>query len=421
MLFDNQESEDSLISFSQKGESSTSIGSGLPFDVIGSDNQPIVYKKGKILTWTRWLVTHDPAWEKNYAQKYPKRCKQAVLMNNTAVVQISCKEEDRGYYKAELWKDNNKLLACENKTFNENRITFTFRTDFESASEGAKTDDEGGIYIEGEEISLEHFKVGDQYFPQDFYIVVYDSRSTWTALWSRKIYKIKIGPVITNLKTPKTDIFEGEPLDPYSDEFDVQWHIGDWVGYDHGSGYGLEMKYTLHDKLKSCMDIDQSDQKALITVENSPEDELEQGKISGDMEDGHKHSLVANESALSSSFFGNTRKIKWEGFSSNFDDDFGEYEKADTVFMEEKEAEREVDEIWHPVYIDDKGTEHRQTHKGASVWSSVGEGCYKMKMEVQRKEKTPTTARGQKQKFEINIEIKTRTHEEFYRLNTYDW
>ena len=250
---------------------------------------------------------------------------------------------------------------------------------------------------------MQHYRV-NQYIPQEFDIIVYNDRSKWTR-HREKRYQIKIGPVITNLKTPEADILEGETLDPYSDEFDIQWdwHLGDWVGYDHGSGYGLEMNYTLHDKLKSCLEIGQSTRKALITVENLPEDELEDGKVAGDMGDGEKHYLVANESALFTSIFGNIREIKWEGFSSIFKNDFGRNEKADKVFMEGKEAKREV--VWG------LGTQGagRQTHKGASLWSTVGEGCYKMKMNVKRRRDE-----SQKQKFEINLEVKVKPHDAFF-------
>ncbi len=408
VLFDSQNSSNSLVSFSQNGKSSTSIGNGLPFDIMGADNQPVAYKKGKILTWTRWLVTHDPAWEKNYAQKYPKRCKQAVIMSNEAVVRITCKEQHRDYYQAELydpWKPQNnprKKCLSQKLVYSNGVLAFYFRTSDGRNTESSVTDSDGHIYVENK-------KLPEGVFPRKFKVKLSDNTTKSTC-------NITVGPVITHLKTPEVDILEGETLDPYSDEFDILDDADDFGYYNHGFGYGLEIHYRIHDKLKSCLDNNPTGKEALITIENLTEDELQQSKIS-DIEDGEKHYLTAFSSVLFTNLLaGVNKEIKWEGFSSSFVDDFGKNERADKVFMEEKEAEREVSERWHPVYIDDTGKEHRQTHKGASVWSSVGEGCYKMKIGVKRFRDEP-----QKQKFEINLEIKTKTHEEFYRLNTYNW
>ncbi len=319
--------------------------------------------KSPILYYTKWLVTHDPKFEKEYAQK-SSAVRQAELMNNKAEIILKpapgATYSVTLYYQATIFgfskktkivdahkaKEKNGLLYYELRLFKPKKT----KTD----KKQTKTDEEGNIYVEGQKL--------DNGPSKNYRIVVKDEKTNKT--WE---VPIRIGPLLTDLDfAPK--IQAGETFDPYTNEYD----IGD------PEGYGMQINYyLLEDDVEGCLE-----QGAVFGIENDPEvPEEEKGDC------GETHLLHMSEKMLTNG----DHKGKWEGFNSNLKDR-GQIEKIDETLLNGKEAELS-EPNWAP----------GQKWKGIAPQSVCAEGKYIMRVELKRKEDP-----SQVQKIHISFEVKYR-------------
>jgi hypothetical protein len=402
VLLTNKMDGNKAINLGQQETSSVNLSNGLNCMLRkkGGDFN-LAVSKAAIIKTTKWLVTHDPVWEKSYALKYPWRCKQAALMGNEAIVIYGHSGSKDNSYKAELCQagvvSDTKICAGYIKSNHNGMVVFGFRTGLGNTNGGAKTDQEGRIYIEDTLLTNG---------PGNYYVRILKGDSAKV----EKTFPLKVGPVMTELATSPSNIFidsPNQPVDPYSDEFDIEdvAHAED-SDYNYGAGYGLKLTYDLAGAAAAALEAVEADKKAFLSFENAPDDELTGDELPGTMSSGGKHYLEVSSSSLQPRLPGLSHKIKWEGFSSEFKGHFNQMERADQIFMDGEEAERDVN--WGPSVI--SGLYQGEKQKGASVFSSVGEGWYKMKIGV-----SPEKDSTQLQKFEVNFEVETKVNGEFLK------
>jgi hypothetical protein len=304
---------------------------------------------------TEWLVTHDPAFEKNHARRLPGRYKQAALMNNKAVIMV----QGVGSPVVELVKDNALIFSrsVPDRTVG-GKLFFHYRTDADGDGK-ADTDDDGHIIVEGHVLADG---------PGDYEIVI---RSGGVEVERRDL---KIAPIMSDLSFAP-DILAGPPakFDPYTDVFDVA------IGWG-GQWYGMEIWYDLDDDVVGAFGALELGDTTIFSF-NADSNAVNNGDLTG------THYLRMDNSLMRNAW--TNYDVKWEGFNDEFDTRVAAGEKADEVFLEG--FERELGETWgHPI----------QSHRGLSPWCVVGEGAYLLNVGVKRE-----ADESQRQYYEIAIEV----------------
>ncbi len=308
---------------------------------------------------TEWLVTHNPVFEKKYAQPKPELIKHAKVMDNKAKILITPMDDKAITVK--LYQDSTFIVDAHKMDQQEDGCdVYVLRTDFDENGE-ADTDTEGQIYVEGKLLADAPEK--------DYFIKIEIDGNEFV-----DPIPIKIGPLMTELEfAPKIE--KQKKFDPYSDEFDIVMDLP-WPN-DSGQWYGMEIWYNLEDDILGGFEVG-SEQTSAFGIENNKDaPEKEQG----DIVDIH-YLKMSDDNMKKDSY-----DVKWEGFNDDLDKR-KEEEKIDEIYKDGEEAE--LPESWA----------HNQTEKGIGAQSVCSEGKYNMKVELKRKEDEE-----QIQKYEIKFEV----------------
>jgi transglutaminase-like putative cysteine protease len=322
------------------------LGSGAE---IKSGKKPIDLYVAKT---TRWLVTHDPVFEKNYAVANPDLFKQAVLMSNKATVLVSNAGSNSSIQllKPGLLGDIVLLSKAPSSVANGSSY-FELRTDANGDGK-ADTDSEGRIYVEGVPVE-----------PGSYKIAVIINGNNMGKL------DLIIKPLLTNLAFSPNVLDPTVTFDPYTDKFDIIYGPG-------GEWYGLQIKYRLNDTVSNMKMEFRDDDAADATNQ-------------GDM--GGVHALsVSNVLMKKTGLLDLDHIAKWEGFDATITD-----EKADEIYRDGREAE--IPETWN------LGDGTIQSARGIAAYHVVREGKYKNLIEVKCSEDLTQT-----QKMETRFGVQYR-------------
>ena len=296
---------------------------------------------------TKWLVVHDPDFEAEHCQPSSiPRCKQAELMSNVAQFWTCGVDEGAGPPEARLVQvdavsGDDLIVTVGGERFGD-CWRFLFDTTVGSTTDGAKTDADGGIYVEG-------IPIPGPSNPVRMYEVEVYVDSTRVAA-----HLLRISPLLAEpLYQP--NIVDSPPwsLDPYSHQFDVDdVDSGKKPGYDSGEGFGLLLSYRLLDYVTAFS----------FNIENDPSSAI-MGDIAGACYEVRVTDQFDEEARYKS--------IKWEGYSDNswVIDEGGFTERSSMVFLGGQESERPVSwtmGVGGPT----------QTHRGVAPSYVVREGSY---------------------------------------------
>ena len=306
---------------------------------------------------TEWLVTHDPEFERRCQHGiYKKRYKQAELMDNMAVFALECPGAEADQYRAELWDlggPNRKICEGYRYGHEEGRALFLFRTTVGSGTGGAKTDEDGGIYVEGEPLVE-----GPEGHWTDYYIRAYKGEE------HLHDFNIRVGPLMRAVSfAPDIMASEPESVDPYGDEVDVKMDVEWWPWAEYEAGFGLEIHYKLVDEVADLS----------FEFSDAPEG-------GGDM--GGTHRLLVHENYMKPPSWYEPHQelqVKWEGFDAAITD-----EEAHRIYMWDEEAERVV------------GSQTR----GISPVNTAAEGEYLLDVGMKLK-----GDESQRQAFQVQFEV----------------
>jgi len=322
--------------------------------------------RAREFTGTDWLVVHDPAFERDHCQPTSTpRCQQAELMGNIATLEACCFGPDASAVEVRLVQENpggNEVLVIVPGSEENMCWTFEFDTKVGSMTNGAKTDTNGGIYVEG---ALLPDGPTDLILGQTTYAF-----ELWVDNELRDTKPVTIAPLLTDLSYAP-DILADPPdtLDPYSDFFYDPYLASDtcfvWFpppGYGCGEGFGLRAEYDLDDDVSEFR----------ISVSNDPSSGRPGDAIG-------TYDLLIDDPELRTSGIVN-KTVKWEGFIDNgfVTDSYGAPERANEVFMDGVEAERGT--LW-PL-----GDGINQTFRGMAPRSVAREGDYFYQFRLGRSE-----------------------------------
>ncbi len=179
---------------------------------------------------TKWIVTHDPEFEKNYALKFPDYIKHAKLMGNNAEILVTPVYGKT--FEVKLYQGSTFIVnALDTGSRKDGLSLFQLRTDADGTG-GADTDKDGKIYVEK--------KILKNTIPSVYYLSV--------ELSGKKIsthIPITIGTILTKLGyTPA--IHNQKTLRPYTNPVDVRWDAH-WPWQSDEEGFGLKISYDLAD------------------------------------------------------------------------------------------------------------------------------------------------------------------------------
>ncbi len=328
---------------------------------------------------TEWLVTHDPKFEKDHAQRVPTKYKQAELMNNKAWATITCSSAIAPTIQAELWDlggTNTKICNGHYVGYCGGKAVFEFRTTVGSTTTGAKTDTDGSIYVEDMLLpeGLEGWKLGEH---TDYYIRFYQGATKLAE------HDIRIGPLFSGLSVSPNVLAETPAtFDPYEDTFDI---ITGWGGV----WYGMQIDYHLNGNVvgEFAHPVNSSSTTMFSFMTDSSVPLAERGDMTG------THYLYMPSSLLIAAAADYT--IKWEGFNELL---YAYTEQADAIFMsaDQDNHEAELARPWGP-------TSAPQSHKGATPLHLVGEGKYKMRIGCKRE-----FDQSQVQRLQVGFEVQYR-------------
>jgi len=303
---------------------------------------------------TEWLVTHDPVFESDFVCHGWGKCNQASLMGNKALIQVKCLQADAGKWTVQLFDKDKKQKICDaHRTgYSDGCANFELRTtiDIYQTDLGyAYSDGNGAIYIEGYILS----KGPGAYW-------VRASKEGGKVLWKNMM----IAPLMTGLEfDPKivkrgTEPFPNDTLDPYTNAFDLQLP----ENAEKGKGYGLLIQYQLSKTAEGGYQ-NRANEKTMFAFESDPEAEQADR---GDINNTHYLRLTAAEMEAAA------HRIKWEGFTDDFDSRENNGEQGREVYKAGDPAT--IQEAWGPNVTPTQNT--RQTARSISSWSTAAEGKY---------------------------------------------
>jgi hypothetical protein len=245
---------------------------------------------------TEWLVTHDPELEKRCWEN--DKYKQAELMGNRAVFTVRCGADEAHRYSVKLHEPGGLIggpgdLICDAHYLGHTSgaALFAFRTTDGSATGGARTDEQGRIYIND---PVENPPEDHPLMPGKYPVCVYRDGHRVAK------YKLRIGPLMHRLEFSPNIIGDNPAtLDPYSDPVLLEYY-GPMGTELHEPGWGLEMNYQMKDQADD------------LTFEFR-----DASSAQGDM--GGMHALAIDEWDMKK--LPKTHEIKWEGFDASISED----------------------------------------------------------------------------------------------------
>ena len=341
---------------------------------------------------TKWLVCHDPEFEKRYCLKKKGKkkvaVKQARLMNNKAKFAIT--PIDGKSFNVILSNESGKVIcqAHESSDSAAGDQLFEFRTDADGKN-GADTDSKGRVYVEGKLLK----KAPGKYFVS----IQLDGKDLFPP------FPLRVAPLLSSLRF-SPGIEKGESFDPYSDElmadsgntpppFPVPGgppNILPPTPPSDSKWFGMEIWYKLSDHVEGAI----SGGNGLFSVFGIENDKDAAPKRQGDIETIHL--LRMDDDKLLEGEY----DVKWEGFNDDFDKREKEGEKIDEIYKEGEEAA--LKETWGPPSL--PGDSGRQEEKGVGAQSVCAEGKYNMRVELKRKEDEE-----QVQRYSIKFEVEYET------------
>lgn len=325
-----------------------------------------------IISATDWLVVHDPVFERDKCQSTSvPRCEQAELMTNEAKVLVNQPNASWPFtvWLVEVGIFTNTDIVEGFAVPGPVTVEFLFRTTEGSTTDGAKTDENGGIYVEG--VLLPNGPTGGLFGPE----YKFELRLNGETI---DMEDVTIAPLLTALSyLPDILASPPETVDPYSSfhDIDISFDGGVEDGFGVGEFFGLLIKFDLDDDLawapeflfyndtvKNMADTDSASGAGIIGTDDNP------------------YQLFLNPSTdqdVAKAAITN-KKIKWEGFTDNaIVRDGGFAEPAARVFKEGSESE-----LVRPF---DMGDGVLQSHRGVAPRFVVKEGHYINEFKIRRK------------------------------------
>ena len=275
--------------------------------------------KIRLLKTTRWLVTHDPDFEKDVAKKDSARFQQASLPHSNKAT-IAYVASNSSSYHLELWRT--ALLSSDTKIIEADNSSGSYAIYLNASKDvgaGDQTDSDGSIYVTGKTTAKLDSGAGD------YQIRIYKDSATAGADPELILkYPLKIGPLVTKLGfspdifTIPTDDISYPTVDPYGNSVNAEW---DWslafTKFDvTQSGFGLGISY----QLQGDLDFDDTSKQCSTQFINFA------NGTNGDCND--KKLLVKKGFLQQSATWYNvlettTYSLKWEGFNANVSNEYG--------------------------------------------------------------------------------------------------
>ena len=227
---------------------------------VGGGAQGRVLKTAKIelnvvkVENTKWLVCHDPEFEKKYCLLSPKRAKQAELMNNMAMVAVPTELPNVTVRLRNGGIGSSWITAWDSGQIVAKKRLYYFRTDRDGVS-GADVGADGAVMIEGTKL---------ENGPGNYMVQILTGS---TEVMS---YQLKIAPLWQE-PTFSPNILAGAKFDPYTDKCMTTMSFGGW--------YGMDIKYALNADVEGAFN--SSNGKTMVAFENDPDAGSDAGDMTG--------------------------------------------------------------------------------------------------------------------------------------------
>jgi hypothetical protein len=291
---------------------------------------------------TKWLVTHDPDFERRSALKHPERCSQTRLMGNLASFSVPAGTAGR---VALFWRGRQICEAFRAGSLNGSDVCL-FRTSLQPDGTDlghAFTDAEGGVYVEGVRLPAGPGTYQVRIFAPD--MAKYEAR------------ELVVGPLLTGLKfSPNLLAEKPATFDPYYNEYGVT------------GAFGMTARYVLAAGVDGGIPLPSGNGAGTIFC-------LEKRTGAPDERPGDiatRHCLVLAPEHVAKS----THSVKWEGFTDflDFRDPAGESGSIKKAGVYMGPGAAFYDEVWGPPVL--PGSSQRQTKRYLSSWGTAAEGAY---------------------------------------------